>query len=166
MMIFLGLILITTTVIALFKGTLFKGILERIKELAADYRDNYYDRSEAEYAKAMVLNMMPVILGGSSLLLIQLIFLVNIVSVPFVSIQIATIAMMSLIIFSFLKSINKASNKKREIKSATVLEKVILQKQAADDLANLKTRTLQGTIINTISLVYYIAAVAVLLILL
>lgn len=160
MIYFVGIILIATSLIGLINGTLFKNKALRVKEIAADYRDNYYYRSEEVYVKDMMTEMLLPLLVKLAIFIAKLAFLINMIYIP--SLTFPTIFMMVLVIVSIIKLYNsKKTVDKKKIK--TPEEKAVSEKEIANRIAKKKIRTLYRTTIDVVSLVYYIYAMAVLL---
>lgn len=161
MKIFLALVFIVVAIISIIRGTVFKGSINKIKSLAQDFHDNYYDRENEVYAKNVLIAAIPMVFGSVFLVILELLFYISVVNI--VQLTIPTILMMLLLILSFTYGALKMNKNNVKITSGSVLDKIKTEKNAAKRLMNMKTRTTTNTVLKFISLAYFVFALLVLI---
>lgn len=164
MKIFIALVFIIVSIIGLIRGSIFKGALEKMKELAADFHVNYYERDSLEYSKKMALIGLPPLLWAFVLTTLEVIFYISVVGISVLTLP--TIFMMTTFIFNFIKSYSQISKTQRERRSNTALDKAFSERANAEKIASTQIRSPYRTVLQIISLIYFVFALLVLIVLL
>lgn len=162
MLVFIGLIIIISSIVGLIRGSVFKGSILKIKELSDDYHKNFYARRKEAYIKNIAPHVALFLLGTVFLSILHLVFYISVIDIPVLTF-LTLIMMINFIITYVFASLDAAKKKKNKIKVNTPLDAVVKDKQNAKDLAELKTRSAIETTNHVMYIMYFSLAVWVLI---